>query len=100
MSGTICHRKLRGLSRAPSWTSTFTLSPIRPLAPGREGGASAVPDAPPARLLALLIRMEDVVLRLHGDVARVAAAGLRSVRRHRAGRVVVIEHGVAPTASI
>src|SRR4029077_12685086 len=47
-----------------------------------------------------LIGMEDVVLALHRHMAYVSAVGFGLVGRHRAGRDVMVEDRVSPTAGI
>src|SRR6202011_2475611 len=48
----------------------------------------------------LLVRVEDVVLRLHGHMADVSAVGFGLVGRHLAGRDVMVEERVSPAAAV
>src|SRR5258705_13779868 len=53
-----------------------------------------------ARGSTLLVRVEDVVLRLHGHMAYVPAVGFGLVGCHLAGRGVMIEESVSPAAGL
>src|SRR5262245_23937347 len=67
---------------------------------GDELADLAVVDALMIDSLAVLVRMEDVVLRLHRHVTHMSAVGLGFVDLEVRGAIDMVEHGISPAACL